>query len=1070
MGHENISISHNANVSNSRMFPPRTSYGTPIDRKWAERGLANTVATEMIQTKGASETHPALSPNDEFAEFESRFVHMLGSGGIVSKIDHSFVRGALIDGVGFQEMIGANPWMLGIVAGSDSHDAFSDNEEDNYTGVHGNTDMTPKIRLTSGTTVAGEAPIMFGTPGATGVWADENTREGIFDALKRKESFGTSGPLIRVRFFGGWDYAKDMADAKDFAKQGYAGGVPMGGDLPAKPKSAKAPNFAVWTLKDPEPAPDVSNASTTAQADAVAEIKKLGGNFSLYPKSGEVILVYLQHTQITDEGLALLNGLTSLGTLSLEDTQITDAGLEHLKGLTNLRILSLEGTQITDAGLEHLKVLPSLTSLTLSGTQFTDAGLEHLKGLTSLRVLKLSDTQITGTGRWSHPAVENYNPRFRPESKKHPRNGKTSFPKTLDFGSANQHLRQAGNRRHMESDEFQATIIDGSAAASVHGDPSVDVSRANVDFVVGDRPQFADETADLLRNRLRAAALALTVILSAAFVGNLLSGTYSLWWLRAIILLSLGASWIALRSQRAWTLTQLRAIESTIFGVVVVQASAMMWARMAEFAADGDAMSVIAIKYLFLGAWCLLILVYGIFMPNTWKRGAVIMLPVALLPYLSLALQRWLAPEVDAILAAETFAAPIPLPLVAALVGVYGTHIINSARREAFKARQFGQYRLLEKIGSGGMGEVYKAEHVLLKRPCAMKLIRPESEADLTAIAHFEKEVKATAKLTHWNTVEIYDYGHTEDGTFYYVMELLPGLSLEDLAERYGPLPPERVVHLLRQVCGALHEAHAADLIHRDIKPANIFAAQRGGVFDVAKLLDFGLVKERATVSSSDGQVSTTGSFSGTPLYMSPEQAMAYEDVDGRADLYSLGAVAYYLLTGRPPFAGTNVVQLLDAHATKEVVSPSTLRLGIPSDLEHIILKCLSKEPSHRFPDAISLERALAQCEVAGAWTVEQAAAWWGEQATVQSPSDANPSSPSATDPFGATVACTPDVTVSDADDRQTEQLKFKVEPRACFVFEVVGAMISIRFCSFRYCGSCSPFAAVLLMLCLVFH
>ena len=252
MGHENISISHNANVSNSLMFAPTTSYGTFIDSHWVGRQNANTVATEMIQTKGASETHPALSPNDEFADFESSFVHMLGSGGIVSKIDHSFVRGALIDGVGFQEMIGANPWKLGIVAGADSHDGFSDNEEDNYTGVHGNTDKTPQIRLTSTGSVAGEAPIDFGTPGATGVWADENTRHGIFDALKRKETFGTSGPLIRVRFFGGWDYSNDMLKADDWVKKGYESGVPMGGDLPAKPDSAKAPTFVVWAMKDPQ--------------------------------------------------------------------------------------------------------------------------------------------------------------------------------------------------------------------------------------------------------------------------------------------------------------------------------------------------------------------------------------------------------------------------------------------------------------------------------------------------------------------------------------------------------------------------------------------------------------------------------------------------------------------------------------------------------------------------------------------------------------------------------------------------------------------------------------------------
>jgi hypothetical protein len=251
-GHENLSISHNANVSNSLMFPPRKSYGTPIDRQWAARSNRNTPATEIIQTKGASETHPALSPNDEFAGFETSFKHLLGSGGVVGKIDHSYVRRALIDGVGFQEMIGANPWKLGIVAGADSHDAFSDNEEDNYTGVHGNTDKTPEIRLRSGGTVAGEAPKDFGTPGATGVWAPENTREAIFDAIKKKETFGTSGPLIRMRFFGGWGYDPGLVKDKEFVKKAYAGGVPMGGDLPKKPGAAKAPTFAVWALKDPK--------------------------------------------------------------------------------------------------------------------------------------------------------------------------------------------------------------------------------------------------------------------------------------------------------------------------------------------------------------------------------------------------------------------------------------------------------------------------------------------------------------------------------------------------------------------------------------------------------------------------------------------------------------------------------------------------------------------------------------------------------------------------------------------------------------------------------------------------
>jgi hypothetical protein len=251
-GHDNFSISHNANVSDSRMYALYKSNGTPIDKAWAEMGTRNTVATEIVQTKGASETHPALSPNDEFAGFESGFVHLLGSGGVLGRIDNSFVRQALQNGVGFQEKFGANPFKYGIVAGADSHNAASTNEEFNYPGVHGNTDKTVEIRMSSTGSVAGEAPIMFGSPGATGVWAPENTREAIFDAIKRKETYGTSGPLIRLRFFGGWDYDDSLLTDSEFVNKAYAGGVPMGGDLPPKPDSAKAPTFAVWAMKDPD--------------------------------------------------------------------------------------------------------------------------------------------------------------------------------------------------------------------------------------------------------------------------------------------------------------------------------------------------------------------------------------------------------------------------------------------------------------------------------------------------------------------------------------------------------------------------------------------------------------------------------------------------------------------------------------------------------------------------------------------------------------------------------------------------------------------------------------------------
>jgi hypothetical protein len=250
MGHDTFAIPHNGNVSNGLMYAPYTTRGARINKGWAKRRAQNEIATEIIQTKGQSDTHPGLSPNDEFADFEL-FQGLLGTGGVVGKIDHSYVRQALINGVGYQEMMGANPFKFGIVAGADAHTAFSDNDEFNYTGVHGVNDNTAKRRLSGAGQVAGEPAIVFGTPGATAVWAPENTRTAIFDGIKRKESYGTSGPLIRLRFFGGWGYPSDLDKDREFVKKAYAGGVPMGGDLKQIPSGAKAPRFAVWALKDP---------------------------------------------------------------------------------------------------------------------------------------------------------------------------------------------------------------------------------------------------------------------------------------------------------------------------------------------------------------------------------------------------------------------------------------------------------------------------------------------------------------------------------------------------------------------------------------------------------------------------------------------------------------------------------------------------------------------------------------------------------------------------------------------------------------------------------------------------
>jgi hypothetical protein len=253
-GHETFSISHNGNISNSLMFEPVDSDGMPISKRYAELRAKNEVASEIIQVKSSSDTHPALSPNDEFADFELLFNGLIGTNDptVTSRIDYGFIRHALISGLRYQEELGANPFKLGIVGGADAHTAFSINEEFNFTGPHNVFDDTPKKRIDGPVNSTGASPLALSSAGATAVWAPENTREEIFDGLQRKESYGTSGTLIRLRFFGGWGYSKNLDKDKEFVARAYKGGVPMGADLPPKPGKAKAPTFAVWALKDPE--------------------------------------------------------------------------------------------------------------------------------------------------------------------------------------------------------------------------------------------------------------------------------------------------------------------------------------------------------------------------------------------------------------------------------------------------------------------------------------------------------------------------------------------------------------------------------------------------------------------------------------------------------------------------------------------------------------------------------------------------------------------------------------------------------------------------------------------------
>jgi serine/threonine-protein kinase len=301
--------------------------------------------------------------------------------------------------------------------------------------------------------------------------------------------------------------------------------------------------------------------------------------------------------------------------------------------------------------------------------------------------------------------------------------------------------------------------------------------------------------------------------------------------------------------------------------------------------------------------------------------------------------------------------------------------VIFGLRQEVREARKLGQYTLEAKLGEGGMGAVYRASHAMMRRPTAIKLVRPDRAGE-TNLARFEREVQLTARLTHPNTVTIFDYGRTPDGIFYYAMELLDGATLEDVVRVDGAQPPGRVVKVLTEVAGALEEAHGIDLIHRDIKPSNVILCTQGGKPDVAKLLDFGLVKELA----GQGEVDLTkeSSLTGTPLYMCPESLTSPEDVDARGDLYALGAVGYFLVTGQHVFAGKTLVEVCGHHLHSEPVVPSE-RLGkpVPKELEDLLLSCLAKDPSGRPQSAAELRGRLEACRATGDWDEAQARAWW---------------------------------------------------------------------------------------------
>ncbi len=519
-----------------------------------------------------------------------------------------------------------------------------------------------------------------------------------------------------------------------------------------------------------------------------------------------------------------------------------------------------------------------------------------------------------------------------------------------------------------------------------------DSQDADEDSDAGDSQPLvvSKEFTALLRSRLRAAAGFVALAYLAFFVYELSNPNLYRQTSATLMVLHAGVAVLVfglLVSRLPLTYPQLRAVEYAFFGAEILLLLYTQHTINSLLIARGDAHSTLAMVAFSKNGimrTIMLMTIYGVFIPNDPRVTMRVVMTMAACPIVVLAmvLQYGLTLNTvtDPVAASQNLIANSLFVVIGAALAIVSAHVVQGMRLQLHDARQVGQYKLLHQMGAGGMGEVYLAEHQLLKRPCVVKLIKAEQKDNQFALARFEREVQAAATLTHPNTIGIYDYGHTDEGIFYYVMEYLPGMSLAELVHAAGPLPPGRAVYLMRQVCGSLAEAHRLGLVHRDLKPANIHITILGGRCDVPKVLDFGLVKVE---NPRDGLQNLTAQFtvSGTPTYLSPEQAKGISDVDSRTDLYSLGAILYFMLTGKPPFERETPMAVMFAHAGEAVIPPSKIQAGIPADLEAVVLRCLEKVPDARFPSTKAMAAALAACACARDWDETNAEEWWLDHA-----------------------------------------------------------------------------------------
>jgi serine/threonine-protein kinase len=375
------------------------------------------------------------------------------------------------------------------------------------------------------------------------------------------------------------------------------------------------------------------------------------------------------------------------------------------------------------------------------------------------------------------------------------------------------------------------------------------------------------------------------------------------------------------------------------------------------------------------------ILIFSIIAPTTPRKMLIASMAAASTDPLAV----WLAHLNGAVTPSIAEVVALFLPNYAcAVVATLPSRVFQRLGRRLREAQELGSYQLVELLGQGGMGEVWRAEHRLLARHAAVKLVRPEvlgggnEDETRLALRRFDREARATAALSSPHTIQVFDFGTTEDGSFYYVMELLTGRDLESLVRDYGPMHADRAVFLLRQVCHSLADAHARGLVHRDIKPANIYACRMGLEYDFVKVLDFGLVKFSGRGARDQTVVTAEHRTTGTPAYMAPEVILGEADVDRRADVYAIGCVAYFLLTGQLVFEADTSMKMLLQHVQAQPVAPSErTELRIPRELDDLVLACLQKNPDDRPQSAEALFRMVCQCRECDNWDQDRATAWW---------------------------------------------------------------------------------------------